>query len=131
MGDLTKNISRHELACRCGCGLDSMDVKTIEVVQECCDHFADILCVDRVVLNINSAARCFEYNRKPISLGGPGSTDGSQHPRCRAMDFSISNVSPIDVYAYLVTRYPDRYGFGKYSTFSHADTRSNGPARWG
>jgi uncharacterized protein YcbK (DUF882 family) len=131
MGDLTKNISRHELACRCGCGLDSMDVKTIEIVQECCDHFAEKLSVDRVVLNINSAARCFEYNRKPISLGGVGSTDGSQHPRSRAMDFTISNVSPIDIYSYLITKYPDRYGFGKYSSFTHVDTRSNGPARWG
>lgn len=131
MGNLTKNISRHELGCNCGCGSDSMDWETIQIVQGTCDHFAESLGVDKVVLHINSAHRCFEYNRKPISLGGVGSTDGSQHPQARAIDFRIENVSPADVYAYLVTKYPDRYGFGSYSNFTHADSRSNGPARWG
>ena len=122
---ITKNISRHELACKCGtCGFDSMDVLTIRVVQDCCDHFAEKLGLSRVVLRINSAARCLEYNRKI------GSTDASQHPKARAMDFTIDGVLPADVYAYLTVKYPDRYGFGSYKTFTHADTRSGSPARW-
>ena len=32
MGDLTKNISRYEIACKCGCGFDTID---IEVVRMC------------------------------------------------------------------------------------------------
>jgi len=130
MGDLTKNISRHELACSCGCGFDSMDWETIEVVQDCCDHFADQMGVDKVVLDITSASRCYEYNRLPLINGGPGSNDRSQHPRARAIDFQIRGVLPADVYAYLVAKYPDRYGFGKYNSFTHIDTRSGAAARW-
>ena len=121
---ITKNISRHELQCSCGCGFDSMDVLTIRVVQDCCDHFADTLVVNRVVLRITSAARCLEYNRKI------GSSDASQHPKARAIDFKIDGISPAVVYAYLSAKYPDRYGFGKYKTFTHADTRSGPAARW-
>lgn len=129
MGDLTKNISRHELACHCGCGLDSMDCETVCVVQDLCDFFT-IMKGKKVTLIITSAARCFEYNRKPVSEGGPGSNDNSQHPRCRAMDIKIVDVSPDEVYDYLIAKYPNKYGFGKYATFIHVDTRTNGPARW-
>lgn len=127
MGDLTKNISRHEIACSCGCGLDSMDWETIKVVQATCDHFASVLGVDKVVLHITSAARCYEYNRSQAV----GSNDRSQHPRCRAVDFVISGVSPADVYAYLVARYDGVYGLGRYANFTHIDTRTGPAARWG
>ena len=129
MGDLTKNISRRELACHCGCGFDSMDFETINVVQDCCDHFSAII-GRRVVLHITSAARCCKYNRKPVSEGGPGSNDRSQHPLARPIDFWISGVWPSEIYEYLDKKYPDRYGIGKYKSFTHLDTRSNGPARW-
>ena len=130
MENLTKNIWRHELACHCGCGFDTMDWETIEVVQDCCDHFAKILKVERVVLRINSAARCFEYNRKPVREGGPGSNDESQHPLARAMDIYIVGVQPMNVYDYLNKKYPNKYGLGRYGNFVHIDTRTNGPARW-
>lgn len=129
MGDLTKNISRYELACKCGCGDDTMDFETIRVVQDVCDHFS-LLLSKKVTLAITSAYRCLEYNRKPASEGGPGSNDNSQHPRGRAMDIKILEVSPEEVYHYLTQWYGGRYGFGKYDTFVHVDTRSNGPARW-
>ena len=122
---ITKNISRHELACKCGtCGFDSMDYETIRVVQDCCDHFAEKLGFNRVVLRINSAARCYEYNRKI------GSSDASQHPKGRAIDFTIDDIPPSDVYAFLAVKYPNSYGFGNYKTFTHADTRSGPAARW-
>ena len=124
MGDLTKNISRHELACSCGCGSDSMDYETIKVVQHCCDHFAHKQGIDKVVLRITSAHRCFEYN-KTI-----GSNNNSQHPRARAIDFKIDGALPADVYDFLTSRYPNKYGFGDYVGFTHVDSRTNGPARW-
>ena len=129
MTQLTKNIWRHELACHCECGFDSMDFETINVVQETCDHFALVQGKDKVILNINSAARCLEYNRKPISEGGPGSNDQSQHPKARAIDFTISGIGSNDVYTYLDERYPDLYGIGRYNSFTHLDTRT-GRARW-
>lgn len=130
MGDLAKNISRNELACRCGCGFDSMDVETIEAVQDACRYFADRLHVDRVTLRINSAARCLEYNRKPAAEGGPGSNDTSQHTKARAMDIRIEGVSPAELYHYFDTKYPGKYGVGLYASFVHIDTRG-ARARWG
>lgn len=125
MGDLTTNISRSELACKCGCGSDSMDWETINIVQDAADHFADVLGIDKATVRINSAHRCFEYNRSV------GSNDKSQHPQARAIDFTIDGVSPSDVYAYLVSKYPNQYAFGKYKGFTHADSRTISPARWG
>jgi len=129
VGDLTTNISRHELACGCGCGFQSMDWETIEVVQDVCDHFADNLGVEKVVLTITSAARCYEYNRKPASEGGPGSNDNSQHPKACAIDLQIAGVSPQEVYEYLDQKYPNTFGIGLYKTFVHIDTRPY-RARW-
>jgi uncharacterized protein YcbK (DUF882 family) len=123
MGDLTKNISRHELQCNCECGFDSMDCETIAVVQSCCNHFATLLTVERVELVITSAARCLKYNKSI------GSTDASQHTKARAMDIIIRGVDPRDVYDYLCTKYPDKYGIGCYADFTHIDTRSK-KARW-
>lgn len=131
MGDLTANISRHELACSCGCGGDTVDFQTIEMVQGACDHFAGKLGLDKVVLRITSAFRCLEWNRTPLANWGPGSTDGSQHPKGRAIDHSIDGVMPLDLYSYYVSRYPDRFGFGCYTSFVHADSRTNGTWRKG
>jgi uncharacterized protein YcbK (DUF882 family) len=124
MGNLRKNISRHELACHCECGFDSMDGETLDIVQDCCDHFAEFTGTDKVTCIINSAARCPVHN---MAVGGSAN---SYHPQARAIDFFIVGISPITVYTYLDTRYPDRYGVGLYNTFVHLDTRTQGPARW-
>lgn len=125
MGDLTKNISRRELACNCGCGFDSMDWETINAVQECCDRFSESMGGIRIYCEITSAARCLAYNLRV------GSNNASQHPKARAIDFKIRGVAPKTIYDYLNTRYSGRYGIGLYPTFVHLDTRTNGPARWG
>lgn len=124
MSRVSKNISRHELACHCGCGFDSMDVETIKVVQDCCAHFEKELCCDKVVLIVNSASRCFGYN------SSIGSNDNSQHPKARAIDFQIVGVSPQMIYSYLSEAHQNKYGIGLYQTFVHLDTRTDGPARW-
>ena len=127
MGDLTKNISRHEVRCKCGkCDFQTVDYETILVVQECCDHFAEELGVDKVVVSINSGHRCFEYNRSKAV----GSNDDSQHPRGNALDFKIKGVSAKKQYEYLDKKYPDKYGIGCYSNFTHVDSRRT-KARWG
>jgi uncharacterized protein YcbK (DUF882 family) len=126
MGDLTKNISRSEMACNCGCWFDSMDYSTLIIVQRTCDYFADKLGLDRVVCNIHSAARCFKYNRTPAV----GSDDNSQHPLARAIDFDIEGVAPIEIYEHLNTLYGHKVSLGLYKTFVHIDTRTNGGKRW-
>ena len=124
MGDLTKNISRHELACSCGCGFDTMDWETLNVVQEVCDWAAERLDQDKVTLRINSACRCPKHNE------AEGGSKNSQHMRARAMDIVIVGLDPALVHQYLTGRFVGKYGIGKYDSFTHIDTRSNGPARW-
>jgi uncharacterized protein YcbK (DUF882 family) len=121
---LTKNVSRHEVACKCNCGMDTIDFETLMVVQECCDHFAIVLGVDKVVVIINSGCRCNAHNE---AVGG---SLNSYHKKSRAIDFKIVGVLPVAVYAYLSTIYEDKYGLGSYSSFTHIDTRTGGQARW-
>lgn len=123
MGDLTKNISRSELGCKCGCGFNTMDWETIEVVQQACDDFQIILGVEKVKLTINSAARCFAHN------SACGGSTKSQHRYGRAVDIVIDRVAPRNLFNYFNDQYPDRLGLGEYETFTHVDTRP-GKARW-
>ena len=129
MGDLTKNISKHELKCHCGnCEVYIQSHEPIiPIVQDCCDYFAKMTGVDKVSLKITSAARCQPHNRSV------GSNDESQHIRCSAMDIQIFSqgmqVSPDKVYHYFDARFPDACGVGKYETFTHFDTRTE-YARW-
>jgi len=124
MSQLTSNFWRHEIRCRCGCGLDTIDWKTLEVAQQVCDHFAKRLQIPRVICRVHSASRCGKHN---AAVGG---SPTSQHLFGRAMDISIVGVKPQEIYDYLCAMFPDQYGFGLYKTFAHIDTRSTGPARW-
>lgn len=124
MGDLTKNISRHEVACHCGCGLNTIDHEVVQIVQEVADHFASTRGIERSVVIITSGARCTRHNKK---VGGKLK---SLHPKCRAIDFIIKGVSPLDVAAYLKGKYPSKYGIGEYKHFTHIDTKSGKARRW-
>ena len=43
MGDLTANISRYEIECKCGdCGFDTIDYQTVMIWQDVCDYFLHI-----------------------------------------------------------------------------------------
>ena len=126
MGDLTKNISRSELLCKCGkCNVRILDDEPIiQIVQETCDHFAKNYNVDRVVLYIGRGASCYVHNRSDEV----GSNDNSQHPRGCAIDFKIflpdkTQIKPKEVYDYLNKKYPSSLGLGLYESFTHADTR--------
>jgi len=121
---LTKNFWRREMSCKCGCGFDTIDWRTLEVAQLVCDHFARIQQIPRVICRVHSAARCPAHNQ---AVGG---SPTSQHVFGRAMDISIAGVKPQEIYDYLLATFPDQHGFGLYPTFTHIDTRSNGPARW-
>lgn len=116
MGDLTKNFSRKEFACRCGCGFDHISLQLVEELQDVRDHFGSSVA-------INSACRCEEHNQR---VGG---SRGSKHKLGIAADFTVKGVSNKEVQAYLLSKHKDRYGIGVYSTFTHLDVR-DGKARW-
>jgi len=123
MGDLTANISRYEIACRDGCGYDSIDWEVVQVVQDACDHFS-LLCRKKVVLIVTSGCRCMSHNNDS------GSSFVSQHLTSRAIDHKIKGIPAIKLAEYYLNKYPGKYGIGVYSDFIHIDTRTAGPARW-
>jgi uncharacterized protein YcbK (DUF882 family) len=111
----SKYFKRKEIACKCGCGFDTMDSETLMIADA-------VRVYTGKPLTCNSGARCTEHNK---AVGG---AEKSQHVQARAMDLAVENVQ--EVYDWLCDRYPDRYGFGVYNTFVHVDSRTNGPARW-
>ena len=119
MGDLTKNLSRSEFACKgktCGCSQDTIDYKLVEIIQDVRDHFGKSV-------TITSGNRC------PIHNAEIGGAKSSQHLLGRAGDVQVSGVDAGDVYEYVDGKYPTSLGLGKYKTFTHIDTR-NLMARW-
>lgn len=123
MGDLTKNFSRDEFACKSGSGLDAISLELVDVMQSIRDHFGR-----RIV--VNSGCRTPEYNK---AIGG---AKFSKHlpqanGECIACDFVVDGVSPNEVQEYLLERFAGLPGgIGRYNTFTHIDVRKNVSARW-
>lgn len=109
-------FARHEFACNCGCGFDTVDAELLDVLTAVRKSMGA-----RVI--ISSGCRCLEYNRKC------GSKDTSQHVRGRAADFVVEDVPASEVQDFLEAWFPDEYGIGKYDNFTHLDTAS-GKRRW-
>ena len=129
---LTNNISRHEITCKCGCGFDVADFELITAVQDAADFFMHRENGWKVAIIITSGNRCVEHNRK---IGG---SDNSQHLYGKAMDFKLKVVvhnewrfvSEDDLYSYLDSKYPEKFGIGLYCRGRcHVDVRAN-KVRW-
>ena len=117
MGDLTKNFSRSEFACKCGkCDAIAVDFELVNVLQDLREH------TDKPI-TITSAYRCAKHNK---AVGG---ATKSKHRLGIAADIQVKDFSPRDIAAYFRNQYPDKYGIGEYETFVHIDTRK-AAARW-
>jgi uncharacterized protein YcbK (DUF882 family) len=118
MGDISPYFDRSEFACHCGCGFDTVDADTLYALELIREHFD-------APMTINSGCRCPSHND---AIGG---STGSYHMQARAADIVVEGVSPDEV-ADFAEQGPlkDRGGVGRYDTFTHCDTRTNGPARW-
>lgn len=114
---LSNDFYRYEFACNCGCGFDTIDTETLKVIQDARTHFG-------VPMIVTSASRCVKYNKR---IGG---AKKSQHLVSRAIDCRVPGVSPKQVADYFEAKHKGKYGIGRYSNFTHIDTRAN-PARWG
>jgi len=115
MGDLTKNFSRSEFACKCGCGFDTIDYEVLNRLE-------DLRLIYNAPITINSACRCAKHNKV---VGGKSS---SMHLKGRAVDFVVKGKSPFEVYDDSAPHW--KGGLGRYSTFTHIDSRGR-KARWG
>lgn len=81
------NFQKEEMQCHCGCGLWKVSHR-LETRLEEFRSFCGF------ALPVNSAVRCLEYNIKPVSEGGVGSTKTSSHVAavnrfCEAADLEI------------------------------------------
>lgn len=114
---LSKNFFRDEFACECGCGFDNIDSELISVLQDARDWF-------NAPIGINSGCRCQAHND---SL--PNSSKNSQHVKGTAADIVVHGVMPSTVQKYFETKYPNKYGIGRYRSFTHIDVRKF-KARW-
>jgi uncharacterized protein YcbK (DUF882 family) len=122
------NFKRGEFACKCGCGMDTVDYGLILGLESLREKLND-LAGSPVRIHITSGNRCKQYNDK---VGGEVF---SQHLRSRAADIQCeqlidshwSQIAP-EIVADEAEKLPFG-GVGRYKTFTHVDTRA-GVARW-
>jgi len=117
---ISQHFARSEFACQCGNCPQSqdptVDVTLINILEELRRHF-------NTPITVTSGTRCRQHNS---NVGG---RPFSKHVEGKAADVLLKGVTPKDVYDYLIERYPDSYGFGRYGTFTHIDSRRL-KARW-
>ena len=112
---VSEHFYKSEMSCPC-CGLYLPNSELLDILEGVRKHFS-------VPIIVNSSTRCEEHNRR---VGG---AEHSQHLLGYAADIVVKGVDPLLVYEYLLERYEDGYGIGKYTSFTHIDTR-NYKARW-
>ena len=118
MGNISKHFNRSEFACKCGeCRPIAVDVELVKVLE-------DVRVMFGKPVNITSSYRCTKHN---AAVGGART---SMHLTGKAADIQVKDTAPKDVQAYLLNKYPNQYGIGKYNTFTHIDVRDI-KARWG
>jgi uncharacterized protein YcbK (DUF882 family) len=113
---ISKYFFRHEFACHCGCGGDVVDAELLQVLEDVRNYF-------NKPTRILSGYRCTSRNEKA------GGAKNSQHLLGKAADIEVSGVPHAEVQLYLKRKYPETYGIGSYSTFTHIDVRRD-KARW-
>ncbi len=86
MGDVSKNFSRKEFACKCGCGFDAVDVDLLSGLQALRDLAGR-------PITITSACRCEAHNKK---VGGASK---SYHVKAKAVDIVIQGLKPMEMAA--------------------------------
>lgn len=104
--DNIKYFKQSEFTCKCGCGLNRMDLRLIKILDEIREHFGKPII-------ITSGCRCVKHNAKE------GGVQGSRHVLGKAADFYIQGVSISDTLNYtknLVAQGKLRYTYtGSYS----------------
>ena len=113
---LSEHFRRDEFVCQCGCGFAEVDGELVAVLEDVRSYFG------KPVI-INSGCRCPEHNRSE------GGAEHSRHLTGKAADIRVRGFSADAVATYLETKYPGKYGIGRYFGRTHIDVRP-GMARW-
>jgi hypothetical protein len=140
MGDLTKNLSRKEFECECGCGFDTVDYELVVMIQDAADSFA-VEHNSKITVEITGGNRCQKHNeevqKQEVKNYVPFSSK-STHIEAKAADHKFfyykdgikTQIPPKKVYDYYDKKYPTSKGVGLYSNRTHVDSRAV-KARWG
>ncbi len=111
MGDMTKNFSRAEFECKCGCGADHISPMLVQMLQAVRDHF------ERPV-KVVSGVRCKKHNTRVHGARN------SQHLAGTAADVVIDGIHPRQVAQFVGTIMPGWGGIKAYPRFTHIDVRT-------
>ena len=105
------HFERSEFACKCGCGFNTVDAELLMMLENVRGYF-------NKPVTITSGCRCPAHNEY---VNG---SKRSQHKLGRAADIIVHGIEPDDVANYL--DHTMTHGvIGRYSTFTHLDTRTN------
>ena len=117
MGDISEHFSRWEFECHDSCGLDTVDVELVNVLENIRRHIG-------YPILVTSGNRCAELNE---AIGG---AENSYHLVGKAADIVVDEVPAITLYQLINKLYPDSYGLGYYNYHVHLDVGRR-KARWG
>ena len=116
MGNLSANFNREEFKCNCGCGCDTVDSELVSILEALRAEFG-------ASITVRSGHRCAKHN---VQVMG---SQGSLHLQGRAADIVLDGVPASMVQAKFEELWPDRFGMGRYDSFTHVDSRGY-KARW-
>lgn len=85
--DNIKHFRKTEFTCKCGCGLNNIDLKLVKVLEEIRNHFGQ-------PCTVTSGCRCKIHNAR---VGG---VQGSRHVSGKASDIYVKGVSASTLLAY-------------------------------
>jgi uncharacterized protein YcbK (DUF882 family) len=128
MGDLSKNFSKSELTCKCGCGLFIKNDQLTSLLQKIRD-------VAGKPITINSGTRCTYHNKRVGGVtaktttparGAPGGPKDSNHTHGTAADIVCPGMTASALWILIRSLHskgqlPELAGLGRYDTFCHVD----------
>ena len=116
---LTKNFSKEEFNCNCGCEMPEDILENIKLLAVQLQKVRDYY---NRSITINSGYRCETHNEE---IGG---VSNSQHLYGKAADIVVEDTEPFEVHddvLYMIkTCDLDIGGLGEYNTFTHVDIRT-------
>ena len=86
--DDIKHFKKSEFTCKCGCGLNNIQLGVVKIADEVREHFGSPAIV-------TSGTRCEKHNKE---VGG---VSNSRHLQGKAIDMYVQNVSWYDLLEYL------------------------------
>lgn len=138
MGDISPHYSRSEFVCKCGCGLDRIDLRLMPIAELIRVHegnkpmspLSGCRCLqhnERVQMDVNEHYVPYSSKSKHLPLTEYNTVD-EENGICTAGDFGSEN--PKKLYDFLCNLFPNLYGIGLYSWGVHIDVGGR-YARWG